>query len=396
MKLNSGDVFDLVVLAVTVLAALGGYRIGFLGRVVSWVGLAAGIYVAARLLPTVFRHMQTSTASTLVIVAIAILVGGGMVGQALGMVAGGRLHHVLPIGPLRLVDRLVGGVVGAAGVLTVVWLLVPTLAAAPGALARAVGNSVVARAISRDLPAPPPALDVLRRIIGNGNPEVFAALGPAVPVGSPPVADPLNAALVASVSASTVKVQGQACQSIYDGSGFVVGSNLVITNAHVVAGEKPGATTVISPSGQVLPAQVVSYDPSIDLALLSVPGFGAPSLPLGTPTVGAAGAVFGHPNGQAALAVTPARVAAVQEAVGPNIYGVHNTKRSILVMASDLARGDSGGAVVNPQGAVVGVAFAISAQQAGTSYALNTSEVRTFLAEPRSADASTGACITGG
>ena len=396
MKLTSGQIFDLVVVVVTLLAALAGYRIGFLGRVVSWIGLAGGLYVAARLLPTAFRHLQSASPTTLVVTAVAILVGGGMVGQALGMVVGGRLHHVLPLGPLRLVDRVVGGVVGAAGVLTVVWLLIPTLAAAPGSLARAVGNSVVARAISRDLPSPPPALDVLRRIIGNGNPEVFAALGPAAPVGSPPAGDPLSAALVASVSASTVKVQGQACQSIYEGSGFVVASNLVVTNAHVVAGEKPGATSVMAPSGRVLPAQVVSYDPSRDLALLSVPGLGETPLTLGSPQVGDTGAVFGHPNGQDPLAVTPARVAAIEEAVGPDIYGTHNTKRSILVMASDLARGDSGGAVVDTSGQVIGVAFAISAQQAGTSYALNTSELKAFLAEPRSPSTSTGACITGG
>jgi S1-C subfamily serine protease len=255
---------------------------------------------------------------------------------------------------------------------------------------------VVARAISRDLPSPPPALDVLRRIIGNNNPEVFAALGPAAPIGSPPATDPLSGTIVASVSASTVKVPGQECQSIYEGSGFVVASNLVVTNAHVVAGEKPGATSVMLADGKVLGAQVVSYDPSRDLALLSVSGLGAAPLALGTPQVGDTGAVFGHPNGQDPLAVTPARVAAIQEAVGPDIYGAHNTKRSILVMASSLARGDSGGAVVDTAGKVIGVAFAISAQQSGTSYALNTSELKAFLAEPRSPIASTGACITGG
>ncbi len=394
--MRSGQVVDLVIVGVAALAALGGYRIGFLGRVVSWVGLAAGLYIAARLLPTVFRHLRNSSPSTLVVVAVGMLIGGAVVGQAVGLVVGGKLHHVLPIGPLRTLDRLVGAAVGAAGILTVVWLLLPTLAATQGAVSRAVGESTVARAMSRDLPAPPPALDVLRRIVGDGNPEVFAALAPAADVGAPPASVPLSPSLVSTVTASTLKVQGQACQSIYEGSGFVVAPGLVVTNAHVVAGEKPGATSVMTPSGAILGASVVAYDPYRDLALLSVPGLNDTPLPLGTPSQGEVAAVFGHPNGQDPLAVVPARVAAIEEAVGPDIYGTHNTKRSILVMASNLARGDSGGAVVDTSGQVIGVAFAISAQQAGTSYALNTSELTAFLAEPRSPHASTGACITGG
>jgi S1-C subfamily serine protease len=393
---TSGDVVDVAIGGAAVLAALGGYRIGFLGRVISWVGLAGGLYVAARLLPAVFRHLRSSSPSTLLVVAVGMLIGGAVIGQALGLFLGGRLHHVLPLGPLRTLDRLVGAAVGAAGMLTVVWLLLPTLAATQGTVSRAVDGSAVARAISRDLPAPPPALDVLRRIVGDGNPEVFAALAPAANVGAPPSSLPLSPSLVSAVSASTLKVQGQACQSIYDGSGFVVERGLVITNAHVVAGEKPGATSVLTPSGRVLAATVVSYDPYRDLALLSVPGLNEPPLPIGAPRQGELGAVFGHPNGQDPLAVVPARVAAIEEAVGPDIYGTHNTKRSILVMASDLARGDSGGAVVDPSGQVIGVAFAISAQQSGVSYALNTSELKAFLAEPRSAQASTGACLTGG
>jgi len=393
---KSGQVVDLVIAGVAVLAALGGYRIGFLGRVISWVGLAGGLYVAARLLPTVFRHLRNSSASTLLVVAVVVLIGGAVIGQALGLVVGGRLHHVLPIGPLRTLDRLVGAAVGAAGVLTVVWLLLPTLAATQGSVSKAVSDSAVARAMSRDLPAPPPALDVLRRIVGDGNPEVFAALAPAADVGAPPASVPLSPSLVSAVAASTLKVEGQACQSIYEGSGFVVEPGLVVTNAHVVAGEKPGATSVMTPSGAVLGATVVAYDPYRDLALLAVPGLADAPLPLGTPRPGETGAVFGHPNGQDPLAVVPARVAAIEEAVGPDIYGTHNTKRSILVLASKLARGDSGGAVVDTSGQVIGVAFAISAQQSGTAYALNTSELTAFLAEPRSAHASTGACITGG
>jgi S1-C subfamily serine protease len=112
---------------------------------------------------------------------------------------------------------------------------------------------------------------------------------------------------------------------------------------------------------------------------------------------GATGAVFGHPNGVNSIVVRPARVAHEEEAVGRDLYDSSNTKRDILVLAAALAHGDSGGPLVNSAGEVIGVAFAISADQPGTSYALSTSELQAALAESRSPSGmSTGPCLTNG
>ncbi len=390
------DALDLVVAVAVVAAAVGGYRMGFLGRVISWLGLAVGFYVAVRFLPTVVSDLHQSSPGTLVAVAVVVLVGGAMVGQALGLIVGSRLHHILPLGPLRLADRAVGAVVGAAGILAVLWLLLPSLAAVPGWPARAVAGSVVSHWVSRDLPAPPSALQVLRRMVGNDAPQVFAVLQPGASPGPPPAASPLAPALQSSILASTVKVQGEACNRIYEGSGFAVAPNLVVTNAHVVAGEPAGQTSVLLPDNRTLPADVVMFDPRRDLALLAVPSLGENPLPLAAPKVGEQGAVFGHPNGQDPVAITPARIAQEEEAVGRDLYDAHTTRRSILVLAAALAHGDSGGALVDTSGQVVGVAFAISANQAGTSYALGISELQAALAAPRAAHTSTGPCLTGG
>jgi S1-C subfamily serine protease len=94
--------------------------------------------------------------------------------------------------------------------------------------------------------------------------------------------------------------------------------------------------------------------------------------------------------------VTPARVAQEEEAVGRDLYDSSNTKRDILVLAAALAHGDSGGPLVDAGGAVIGVAFAISADQPSTSYALSTTELSAALAEPRNpSGTSTGPCLTG-
>lgn len=390
------DVLDLIIVAVAVAAAVGGYRIGFLGRVTSWIGLALGFYIAVRFLPTVVVDMASSSPGVQLTVAILLLVGGAMAGQAVGLLAGARLHGILPPGPVRVADRWVGSVLGVVGVIAVLWLLIPSVSSVAGWPARVTTGSAVSRWVSRNLPAPPDALQVLRRLIGQDAPQVFAELHPSAPVGTPPSVSPLSQDVTNTVAASTVKVEGQACDRVYEGSGFTVAADLVVTNAHVVAGEGPGDTQVLLPSGKTLPATVIMFDSNRDLALLHVAGLGEGPLPVATAHVGDTGAVFGHPEGQDQLAVTPARVSTEETAVGNDLYDRHTTRRDVLVLASALAHGDSGGALVNTNGLVIGVAFAISANQPGTSYALATSELQAALGEPRSSGGTpTGPCLTG-
>ncbi len=390
------DVLDLVLVVVALAAALGGYRLGFVGRALSWLGLALGFYVAVRVLPTVMLDLASASPGVQLAVAVALLIGGAAAGQAIGLLIGARLHAALPAGPLRTADRAVGAAVGAIGVLAVLWMLLPSVASVPGWPARVTARSAVAQWMSRSFPPPPDALQVLRRLIGQDAPQVFSALAPGVATGPPPAVSPLSRAVTDAVAASTVKVEGPACGRIYEGSGFAVAPDLVMTNAHVVAGESPGTTTVLLPSGRRLPATVVMFDPRRDLALLHVTGLHEVALALHSAAVGTAGAVFGHPNGQDAVAVTPARVATEEVAVGRDLYDRSTTRRDVLVLAAALAHGDSGGPLVDGRGQVIGVAFAISADNPTTSYALSATEAEAALGEARSPGGqSSGPCLAG-
>jgi S1-C subfamily serine protease len=389
------DLLDVILIVVALAAAAGGYRLGFIGRVVSWLGLGLGFYVAVRLLPSIIVDMASASPGVQLAVAVVLLIGGAMIGQAVGLVAGGWIHRALPFGPVRQLDRVVGAVVGVAGVTAALWLLLPSIAAVPGWPARATANSSISRWVSGHLPNPPDALQVLRRIVGQDAPQVFAVLHPGAAVGSPPAVSPLTPAVTATVKASTVKVEGEACSRIYEGSGFAVAPDLIVTNAHVVAGEPPGDTQVMLPSGRDLPATVVMFDPRRDLALLHVTSLGENPLPTKVAHAGTTGAAFGHPNGEDTIVVVPARVAQEIEAVGRDLYDRTNTKRDVLVLAAALAHGDSGGPVVNSSGSVIGVTFAISADQPGTSYALSTTELDAALSETRDLSGiSTGPCLT--
>jgi S1-C subfamily serine protease len=196
---------------------------------------------------------------------------------------------------------------------------------------------------------------------------------------------------VARVSASTVQIEGIACRFERDGSGFTVAPDLVVTNAHVVAGQQ--RTIVVRPDGRRLRAQVTVFDPVRDLALLAVPGLGQAPLPLADGRVGTTVAVFGHPEGQTRLEISPAAIRQQVNALGPDLYQLGVTRRAVYVLAAELAPGDSGGGLVNADGHVVGVAFAISPDDRETAYALAVSELRSVLAAAREAPASTGPCI---
>ncbi len=385
---------DLVIVVVASAAAVGGFRMGFLARVLSWAGLAVGLYLGARLVPTVARHMTLASATSRLLVAIAVLIGPALIGLALGASLGSSLSRALPLGPLRVVDRGIGAAVGVLGVLVVLWLLLPALGSVRGLPARASRQSAISRWVDRNFPAAPNTVEGLRQLVGNvTGPTVFNGLHQAVNTGPPPASVPLSAATVQAVAASTVKVEGQACNRIQDGSGFTIAPNLVVTNAHVVAGEPAGQTSVITPAGTRLAAIVVRYDPDRDLALLSVPQLTEAPLALATGSVGQVGAVFGHPGGQAALAVIPASINQEVTAVGEDLYNTHSTRRDVFILASDLMPGDSGGALVSTAGKVVGVAFAIAPDRPGTSYALASSEVRAELATATGGAVSTEACV---
>jgi S1-C subfamily serine protease len=401
------DLLDAIIAVLAVSAVIGGYRLGFFTRAVSWVGLAIGVVLAARLLPTAINAVRNANPSGKLLVAVLVLMGGAFIGQALGLLVGARIHGYLPTGALRTVDDGVGAALGLLGVLVAVWLLLPSMAAVPGWPAREARSSGIARWVDRTFPAAPNTLEALRRLVGNeAYPEVFNALAPSINTGPPPADSGLSPATLASVAASTVKVEGLACRRIQEGSGWTVQPGYILTNAHVVAGER--RTSVLLPSGQTLPAAVVAFDPSRDLALLDV-GL-LPERPLALDTsakttdaqeqlVGAQGAVFGHPGGQTALAATPFLVRQFVQAIGRDLYDQRDTTRSVYILASALQPGDSGGAVVDRSGTVVGVAFAIAPDRPGTSYALSYTEVRGFLGanEPAGlapkAAVSTGPCL---
>lgn len=383
--------FDLVIVAFALAAAVGGYRLGFVTRVFSWAGLVVGIIGGAAVLPTVIDRLGDRLPRTdLIFVAAGVVIGGALVGQALGLLVGARAQIAVPAGRARRLDAVAGALAGVVGVAATVWLVAPAMADVPEWPARAARESSLVRAIDEVFPDAPDPSRTVRQVLGDRYPQVFDALRPAPDLGPPPASSGLDATVADGVTASTVLVTGEACGQIQEGSGFVVGDDLVATNAHVVAGQ--GATDVVTAVGERRRAELVAFDPDRDLAILRVEGLARPALPVGDTTVGGVGAVFGHPGG-GPLRLAPFEVGERVMATGSDIYGRTGVDREVLVLSAALRPGDSGAALVAPDGTVVGVAFAIAPDRSGVAYALSTTELRSVLDTVGPAPVASGACL---
>lgn len=386
------NLFDVAIVAVAAAAAVGGYRLGFVTRVLSWTAMLLGLLLAVRLLPWLLERLPRDDQGLVLLVAVGAVFAGSFLGQALGFALGSRLRpEDDDDGGVTPADGIAGAVAGVLGVVVAVWLLLPVLSEASGWLGRQVRTSEIVQLVDEHLPDPPDAVQALRAFVGeDAFPQVFETLQPTPDVGPPPTETGLTEAQAESIARSVVLVEGEACDRIQDGTGWVVADELVVTNAHVVAGE--ASTEVVRNDGARLQADVVAFDPERDLAVLAVPGLGRPALPRGEGGDGTVGAVFGHPGG-GPLRIAPASVAREILATGRDIYGASGVDRQVLELAAALAPGDSGAPLVDSTGAVVGVVFAIATDRPEVAYALTTEEVEAVLAGGLAAEAVAGPCI---
>lgn len=387
------NALDLAIVFAIVIAAICGYRLGFVARALSWAGLAGALVIAIQLIPDLMSALATTSPRGRLIAVLAFVLGLGLLGQALGLAAGALLHARLPsVNAIQRSDRIAGAAVGACGVVVLLWLVLPALTSAPGWPARAAQGSEIASTIEQVAPEPPKSLRELGRMMAEAPyPEVFSPDDGPADVGTPPQAA-IPAAVDARVRAAIVRVEGRACDQIQDGTGFVIRPGLVATNAHVVAGEP--TTSVFIPNGDKLAARVVRFDPRRDLAILAVDNLRLAPLSIGKGSAGLVGAVYGHPGG-GDLRAAPARIAEEIDARGTDIYRTTPTSRDVFVLAAQLAPGDSGAPLVDQAGRVVGVAFAIDPGREGTAYALTSAELEHALAAVSDSTVETGSCLVG-
>jgi S1-C subfamily serine protease len=397
-------IVDLVLAAAGVLTVIRYARRGVITGLAALVGWLIGFWVALQLTPALIEAVNTLTAvqpwqRNLIVLAAVLAIAAVC---AIIVITIGNLVRkaVRPIPVAGGLDAVLGAVFGALAWAVVVWLAAGFITSTGFRPATQLVDASRIVAALDDI-APVPASKVFSQvddtIAAAGLPKVFEPgheqiSGVAAPPSSVPSAVGASAASIVEVVADE-----PTCGTDSSGSGWVVASERVVTNAHVVAGS---STTAVLVDGKTerLRASVVGYDPETDLAILDVPGLDAKPLVQNGAQQPNGAAVFaaGYPGG-GAYTVSPGRVRATVNAMGKDIYDDKTVTRQVYSLRAVVRPGDSGGPLLDAKGQVAGVVFAMSTTDAETGYALTMAQVRPMLAKAPTLTqpVSTGACTAG-
>ncbi len=374
------NLFDWIAIALVALLAIAGYFRGLLTAALSLAGIVGGALLGARLAPYFLSGGSTSRYATLFALGGAVFCA--IVLEAVGSYLGSRMRSSMRLKPLRAVDSAGGLLIGAATGLAVVWVLGTVVLLIPGQtnLRRNAQRSVIVRQLN-DLLPPSTVLHALARI------DPLLAIEGPLAIGPPPNPAVLNRPGVREAAPSVVRVLGNACGLGIAGTGWVARRGLVVTAAHVVAGEE--ATTVEAPGGLPLDAEAVAFDSRNDVAVLRVPGLQARPLRLVDPRPETPVALLGYP-GNGAFAAEPGRIGETARISTDDAYGRGPVSRRITSLRGKIEHGDSGGPAVDAQGAVQATMFAARVGAAG-GYGIPADVVRHALTHARRR-VSTGPC----
>ena len=386
---------DLLALLGLTAAIIAGIRTGALPQVFGIAGAIGGILAILALAPWLLDVTRGLDPIPRAIAVLGAVLGSVLLFEAVGSTLGRALAGGLQNGVLTGADRLVGGFMGAAQAILIIWLAGGLLAAGPfPSLSRTANQSMVVRSVDGILP--PPTL-VVSEIAGaldaSGLPDVFVGLDPA-PL--PPVATPTNrqAQQIADAAlASTARIVTRACTEQVTGTGILIAPEYMVTNAHVIAG---ASTIRVALGNSLVDGIPVLFDPKLDVALLHTPGLDGQGVHLArtVPDRGIVGAALGYTGG-GPLVILPAGVAGSYQATGRDIYGIDQVTREILELRAAIDPGDSGGPLVLADGTVGGMVFAESRSDPNVGYALSPVTVAARV-EPvigRTTPVSVGPCL---
>jgi S1-C subfamily serine protease len=178
------------------------------------------------------------------------------------------------------------------------------------------------------------------------------------------------------------------CGRGIEGSGFVYAPDRLMTNAHVVAGVDDPEVYV--GADDAVDAEVVFYDPDLDVAVLEFDSGEIPALRLTREGDGAEPrdpvAILGYPE-DGPFDIRSGRIRAAQTLRSPNIYGDGTVIRDVYSLRGLVRPGNSGGPIVDSEGNVAGVVFAASVTDDDTGYALTAEQVRAAAEQGRTSEA---------
>ena len=375
---------DWIIIAFILLMAVWGYLQGLIVSALSLAGFAIGAFAGSRLGPVLLEGGSSSPYAPLFSLVTALMIGGlaAVLFEAMG--EGIRRRLAFPLA--GVIDGIGGALLVAALGLALVWIAGAVALQTPGArkFRKDIQRSFVLRELNDVLPPSGPLLNALSRA------DPFPSIrGPEANVPAPNrriLRDPE----VRAAHDSVVKILGTACGLAVQGSGWVASPEVVVTNAHVVAGEDD--TTVQTDGGPRLDAETIIFDAHNDIAVLRVDGLGAPVLrghpraPPGDPV-----AILGYPeNGP--YHASPGRLGDTRTVITRDAYGQGPVQRRITSIRGNIRSGNSGGPVVDENGEVVATVFAATIRGPRGGFGVPAGIVQSDLGAARG-PVDTGPCV---
>jgi S1-C subfamily serine protease len=372
------NLVDVIIILLMISALYRGFELGLSRQLFSTIGFLSGLLLGSFLQRYTIQLVDTAIARSLV--ALMTTMGLAFFFLGVGEQVGLRLKDKVTGWNLGKADGILGSVIGAGTLLISVWLAAAILLTLPlqDTQSQIRGSAIISR-LNQTLPSATTVLTGLSRLISpNGFPQVFTGNEPALEGNTtiPGISPQLQAAIDKD-KGSVVKFEGIGCGGVVNGSGFVIDSDLVATNAHVVAGVS--RVYVRDSSGQHS-GTVVWFDPELDFAIVRVNNLA------GTPLLikndlepnGTTGAVLGYPGG-GPLTAGGAQVIDHFIARGRDIYNRNVTERQVYSLAAQVIPGNSGGPIIADDGTVVGIVFAESTVYENVGYALTTAQTASAI-----------------
>lgn len=198
----------------------------------------------------------------------------------------------------------------------------------------------------------------------------------------------------AAARSSVVKVRGVApkCGAQRDRTGFVVAPHRVMTVAHGVAGAE---SVSVELGGTEHKAQVMSFDPSANVAILDVAELDATPLTFAeSPAANGADARL-LVDRDGSVAAAPVQIRETIELEGPDIYRSAIARREVYTFSGTVKSGDAGSPLIGLDGRVLGMAFGASIDDDDFGFALTAKEIASHIeTAARDRPVGTGRCVS--
>jgi uncharacterized membrane protein required for colicin V production len=390
------NLLDWILLLLLGAYALSGYWQGFITGAFATIGLLLGgllgIWVAPRALGNVEPSLWVSLGALFIVILCAT------VGQALLQYTGARMRARIKWQPVRAVDAAGGAILSMSAVLLVAWALGVAISGSRlGPVTPIVRDSKVLATVDEFLPGQAyQGLQAFNDVVGTTFfPRYLEPFAPEQIIAvDPPARGILRDPDVERAHRAVFKVHGNnSCGRGVEGTAFLIRSDRLMTNAHVVAGVDDPQILI---GEKTIDARVVYYNSDLDIAVLAIQDLGVEPLHFAAGAqTNAKVALLGYPQ-DGPYDAQPARVRQQQRLRSPDIYGNGSVLRSVYSLRGLIRPGNSGGPLVDTAGNVAGVIFAASVSDAETGYALTAGAVAAARDAGIAAtnEVSTGACAS--